>query len=549
MTMDIDEPQLDYRETLDRIARDLPDHVIKESLRYLDRKFVHALIVSSRSYHNIAFAALYSSIVIRTRAGLNRFIACWPDPAPVAGYIEQLAVPSALTSPAREYVERLLSLASNLHTLKFGLRETLDANVPFAMQVAGKKRTRKLIVGTHFSRGEKAENEPFVPFSLLDGFENVECLHWDLVDTRAGTLQHILRECGRYCPNVKEIRVPWTNKFEDSEWDLLPIPPRLEQFGFRFEHEPVINMPNLVGIIRSIYQQGIIIRLGSNCGSETQGWNGHLLKEIWSQRAKFADVSAFYRYLIYYNRSILWDLTSLDSNELRAAIYAAFAQLDLTRGRHLMLHSVLTVNDLPSPLLVGVRFLRLAVNQARIPATHIPDIIRANPRLESLNIAVHINISRAIAGCTQSPTPLVPGQIVPPLAPSRNSLHRAQQTPILPAYELIMSLDKAADGSIRKRWRKERGQWSGELSTVHDIRFTYGPEPRVESAPELWINAWPEDHLSRLQTWEGEVMSWFSLSANLSKIVVVLNSLPSKIGKWENYWCSCSDRPPVVTSS
>lgn len=513
-----------HRATIEAIANALPDNVIKQALDYLPHDELFLIVTSCRSLSHLAKAAMYSHLTLERRSRVDRLMACYPDPDEIAGYIEILEVPGALDASVRQYIDRLISRASNLVRFKVGLRDSKDPAVDYFPAIPKNHQIRILTVGEHSSR-PIAIDSPMIPLSGLSPFSNVTELHWDPVDRRLGTLQSILGTINDLCPYVKWLGVPWTDRFDAAiPWDYMTTGQHLKHLTFRFDHESRITLPAFVKCLHELYRRGISVQVGSGCAMETVHWLQGMYAQICHHEVAFArPPEEMLRWVIQTNRKHLLKLTDIPRNSpMLQAMYRAIPMVDCSDGWGFRIQSDFRNTEIPSILLQNLRYLRMQVNRENVDPSKIPTILRANTRLRAIIVAMHIsNYSSNYQGnCTYNKIPLLPG-------------HSPRFT--TPPFELVYRV-KRNEGGLTQQWKAySRGR--------------RGPPPTATELPKLnvfnlqnWKEPiWSDELKTRLSKWEDEVKSWFELCPSVNMVAMILNTDVDKFGRLERYWCTCHE--------
>ena len=283
--------------------------------------------------------------------------------------------------------------------------------------------------------------------------------------------------------------------------------------------------------LRVLYERNIAVKVGSGCVYETENWITELYREVYRQEiSRGYQPSKMLRWLIQnnrYSRTTL-QLNELGNMDLTVAMHEAIRHVDCSDGGTLSLEVNLTPGPLPDILKRNLRYLSVLINTQNIDPRHIPDILQSNPQMTGLNVAIHVNHCGGTSrgSCTRSKVPLLPNQDV------RIS---GQQTTI-PGHELKYRLRRdLATQQITQTWRSYTSRRRPEVTRELNRLNVFG-------IPNFRETEWSETLLERLRKWEEEVNGWFTLCPKLQSITVVLNTVQSKFGRLERYWCTCSEK-------
>lgn len=514
----------------------LPDNIVKQVLDYLNPSDQYLFASECRSVSAVAQAALYTHLVTLSREKLDRLMECRPDPDEIAGHVEYLEIPGALDSPAKEYIERLVSKAHNMRRLKVGRRDSQDPRVLYIPALPANHRVRNLIVGAHIHKSP-TKNAPMVSLDELRPFHDLTSLRWLFVDRRLGTFETILRTINEHCPELRDLEVPWSDEF-DGTWDDLPTFSHLERITIIFEHESKIAVPEFVNCLREFYNRGIHVRVGMGCAQETYHWLQDMYAEIFHQEQKLGNSSSdIMRWLLQRNDHHLVKLTNLRYRGMKEEMYKkemceAVRQLDTSDGEGVRLEIDIDHLKIPEILLLGkARVLRLIVNRENLPASFIPTILKANPLLRSNRIFLHVHHYGAThdGNFTENPVPILPGQ---------NELRndgRSQRFTV-PGVELLLQIIRDEDGTIKHQWKSYPRVRRGPPPTANELS-----DLNVYGLPNRDGGVWSEELLARLRGWQDEILKLMELAPQLRSLSVLINTDPSKYGRVEKYWCTCND--------
>jgi hypothetical protein len=235
------------------------------------------------------------------------------------------------------------------------------------------------------------------------------------------------------------------------------------------------------------------------------------------------------RWTIQANRhGHLIKLTDLPYREMKEAMYEAIRQVDCSDGDGLGIEIDLHRTPIPDIVLTNLRYIRIQVNRANLPADYIPTIIQSNPLLVSVIIVQHVfhHGSSYDGNCTHAKVPLLPGQ-------NHFRIDGRRQLFTIPGNELLYRVSRKGD-SLKQQWKS--------YPCVRD-----GPPPVAEHLPDVFARTngtetvWSESLLERLHAWENEVKGWME-SSRLKSIGFILNTDKDKFGRVEKYWCTCNDK-------
>jgi len=503
----------------------LPDAILLQIMLKLQPGQLYGILTTCPPLKLHAETALYRHLIVDKRERLDRLIKCQPNPETFAGDVEVLEIPGSLTSPAREYVERLEEYAPHLTSKKVLHRDANDSTIPYITTSRHSHMVRELQVGC-YTRERITESDRFIRFSELARYPNLTRLHWIPVDARLGSVQTVYKQINSYCINLEVLELPWCDRIDDSSWDSLPTFPNLRLLIWHFSHCSRINLTQFIRCLRTLHSRGIATQVGSGCDRETALWLSDLYRRI-------QDTSPdMLHWILKNNPKHLVKSYNLPSAE-KDALFRAMSHVDYDPEHDcgLRLDADLTPGPLPDILLSGhLQYVRLIVNRTNIDRSHIPNILRANPHLRSLVVAVHIvhHGGTYDGNCTYAKVPLLPGQDV---------VRRPGSISTIPGVELMFRVRKDDPSSMPPKGRKKRlREWR---------RLDGGKVVAADRLPELDVRGvrgcWDEALLTRLDVWEREVKAWFELSPNLATIGVILNTDREKFGNLESYYCACDE--------
>ena len=516
------------RQTIETLARVLPDNVIKQAFGHVPRAVQALYYKQCPSLSKLAHSALFTHLILETPERVDRLMQCYPVPDTIAGYVEYLEIPGALRPGAREYITKLIQLSLNINKLKVGLRDT-DDDKQYIVDPATPHRIRTLIVGgAHENRDSDIVKAPVIKLSELDRFPNLTTLHWWPVDPRLGSVQHLLREFDRRYPDLKFLLVPWSDNLDATPWCCPPRFPNLKHLTFRFNHHSQINVTEFVKCLRFYYERGIDVQIGSGCGMEIAKWLDKMYYEIYQQSiTKGWAADDMFRWVIQNNyRWHLLKLTDLKLPSMKQALYEAIRRVDCSDGGGLRIEVDLTHGELPDILKRNVEHLRLQIPQKNIHPNRIREILTLNPRLKVLFIAMHIvhHGGSYDGNCTVNKIPLIPKQDV--------ARHSGQRCTI-PGFELKYALRRRDEAPISQIWRWYNHDRRGRHVAKHL------PQLNVFDIAEA---DWTDQLRERYYKWENEIKGWFDLNKRLLSIAIILNTDVNKFGTMEAYWCSCNEK-------
>jgi hypothetical protein len=552
---------IDHRSMIDAIVDRLPDNVLKNSLSYVPRGQVFTILTSCRAFYNVAKAALYSHLALENRNRVDRLMICYPDPDEIAGYVEILEIPGALSSPAQEYINRLVQRAHNLHRLRVGVVDSTDTEIPYMPTIPKNHQISTLIVGEKACNPITADVR-MISLTELQPFPNLTNLAWFPVDPRIGSIQYILTTIYQMCPDIVYLQVPWSDHISTVPWEDLPHFHSLRQITVRFEHQSLIDLTEFVKCLYVFYSRNIKVRIGSGCAMETVKWLQELYVKIHVHETSHGRMpSEMLSRVFQDNRGHLINLRdippttfvtvsndgssptveSVSGDRLKESLYEAVDAVDYSDGDGLRVEMDLTSErQLPNILLSKkLVYARLLVTRHNVPPQYIPEILRSNPKLTSLVVAKHVQHhgSTYDGNCTYNKVPLLPQQDRCRTSVNGQDKYGVQQRYTVPSFELLFRLRRQDDGNITKQWKAytplRRGR-PAPLATELPKLNVFGLQNPVEEE-------WPDRLLNRLKAWEDEIKSWFDLCPKLTTIAVVLNTDSQKFGKIEKYWCSCNE--------
>jgi hypothetical protein len=515
-----------HRALIDVIAAALPDNVLKRALEILPGNQLFYIVTGCRALSPVAKAALYSYLILEDRSRVDRLMAGNPDPDVIAGYIEFLVIPGALTSPAKEYVERLIAKALNIYGLKVAKLDSMDPNVPGfpTVRTAIAMQLRVLHVGEHVNL-PITNDMPIRSLKCLQPFVNITELHWNPVDPRLGPLQSLLKEILQSCPRVIWLSVPWTDQYAP---EALPVFQQLKHLTFRFDHNSQIDLDMFVRCLRTLHNRNIAVQVGSGCAMETINWLQQLYSSVWRQQHQYQrDPVELLGWLMRNNRGHLLKLTDHKyGSEIYKDMYRAIRTLDHSDDARLRWSRIEDnlPNNASAPIFTVdyIRYLRLQVNRENIEPQRLEQILRTNKGLQSLVVAMHISDynSRSYKGkCTYNQIPLLPG---------------LSERYTMPAFEIVYHVSRDVEMGFVQRWRahaRSRRDPSAEASKL--------PELNIFNTPNWTPPEWTPELLTRLEKWETEVKGWFDICPRLKRVAFVLNTNYDKFGSIERYWCTC----------
>lgn len=503
----------------------LPANVIKDIFSYISGPQLYQIMIKSHALSPLAEAALYGYLILEKGSRVDKFMECRPKPEEIAGYIETLEIPGALVSPAKDYIERLIALSPNLYRLKVGLPYSTDPDVGYFPLIPPRiaERIRILTVGPQ-TKEPVSSDSPFIPMSVLKPFKYLRELHWDPVDPRLPPLHDFLDGICQFCPYIKELSVPWTGKCDPAR---LPDLGGLKKLTFRFEHNSRIDLALFISCLRVFYKHQIPVQIGTACSMETALWLQDFYSAVWCQETQYHHPpEELLSWIIDQNRRCHLLRFSDDRRDrsMRESMFRAIERVDWSRGLGSRIQISLTRDDNPRILYLGnSRYFRLQINRENIDPGRMPNLLRANPRLKSLVLAMHIaNYGPSYLGnCTFNKIPLLPG-------------YTSRFTK--PPFELVYKVDKHPEtGKITQRWR-----WYSSRYLQHEIH-------EVERLQELNVlnqkdydeAGWTPALVKRLEDWEAEVKGWFGICLGLTAIAIILNTDTTKFGSIQDYWCTC----------
>jgi hypothetical protein len=515
-------PDVDTKEPFPLLA--LPDTLLLQIMLKLPPAQLYGIVTTCPPLKLHAETALYSHLIVDKRERLDRLMKCHPNPESIAADVKVLEVPGSLTSPAKEYVERLEEYAPHLTSKKVQHRDANISTIPYVTSSRHSRMVRELQVGC-YSAERITENDRYIKFSELAAYPNLRRLHWIPVDPRLGSVQTVYRKVHSYCPDLEVLELPWCDRIDDTPWDSLPMFPKLRLLIWHFPHYSRINVNQFIRCLRTFQSRNIKTQVGSGCDREMAIWLSDLYRRIQSS----------------YPDMLNWVLTNNSKHQLKSyklpaaerdALFRAIRDVDYApqHQQGLRLDADLTSGPLPDVLLSGkLQFLRLIVNRTNIDRNHIPNILRANPHLRSLVVAKHLvhHGGTYDGNCTYAKVPLLPGQDV---------VRRIGSISTIPGVELMFRLrrNQSPTSNTKTRLREWRRLDGGKSVAVADRL----PDLAVRAVSP---GAWDEALLARLDTWEREVKGWFDLCPNLGTIGVILNTDRDKFGNLESYYCACDN--------
>src|SRR5277367_4605850 len=501
---------------------DLPDTLLHQVLLKLSPSQLYEILTTCPPLKLHAETALYSHLIVNTRARLDRLMKCRPNPESIAADVKILEVPGSLASPAKEYVERLEEYAPHITSKTVLHRDSNDSSIPYVTTSRHSHMIRELQVGC-YSRERISDNDPIISLSELASYRNLTRSHWVPVDARLGSVQHVFKQVHLYCPDLEVLELPWSDRIDDTPWDALPTFRHLRRLTWHFNHHSRVTLPQFVRCLRTFHARKIPTIVGSGCDREVSGWLHDLYRRLQSTNPELL------RWVLQNNHKHLiksYKLPPAEKELLFRAINDVKYSPD-TDGEGLKLDADLTSGPLPDVLLSGkLRYVRLIVNKTNVDRNHIPNILRANPYLQSMIVVKHLDHhGRSYDGnCTYAKVPLLPGQDV---------VRQLGSQYTIPGVELMFRVRRNQQTNSSKKPRLR--EWR---------RLNGGKSTAAEHLPDLDMpgntrGAWDETLLARLDAWEREVKGWFELSPGLRTIGVILNTDREKFGNLEEYYCAC----------
>jgi hypothetical protein len=502
---------------------DLPDTLLHQVLLKLPPSELYGILTTCPPLKLHAETALYSQLIVDTRDRLDRLMKCRPNPEAIAADVKHLEVVGSLTSPAKEYVERLEEYAPHLTSKKVVHREVNNSSIPFVTTSRHSHMVRELQVGC-YSRERVSDNDRLISFSELASYPNLIRLHWIPVDARVGSVQHVYKQVHKYCPDLEVLELPWSDRIDDTPWDALPTFRRLRRLTWHFNHMSKVNLTQFVRCLRTFQSRNIPTCVGSGCDREVSVWLHDLYRRLQGTNPDLL------RWVLQNNHKHLIKSYKLPPAE-KELLFRAIEDVEYspeTSDKGLKLDADLAPGSLPEVLLSGkLRYVRLIVNKTNVDRNHIPSILRANPYLQSLVVVKHLDHhGRSYDGnCTYAKVPLLPGQDV---------VRQLGSQFTIPGVELMFRVRREQE--LNNPTKKPRlREWR---------RLNGGKSVAAEHLPDLDMRgitreAWNESLLARLDAWEGEVKGWFDLSPRLKTIGVILNTDRDKFGNLEEYYCAC----------
>jgi len=401
-------------------------------------------------------------------------------------------------------------------------RDANDSSIPFVTTSRHSHMVRELQVGC-YSRERISENDRLISFSELASYPNLTRLHWIPVDARVGSVQHVYKQVHKYCPDLEVLELPWSDRIDDTPWDELPTFRNLRRLTWHFNHMTKVNLTQFVRCLRTFQSRNVPTYVGSGCDREVSLWLHDLYRRLQGTNPDLL------RWVLQNNHKHLIKSYKLPPAE-KELLFRAIQDVGYspeTDGNGLKLDADLTPGPLPEVLLSGkLRYVRLIVNKTNVDRNHIPNILRANPYLQSLVVVKHLDHhGRSYDGnCTHAKVPLLPGQDV---------VRQLGSQYTIPGVELMFRVRREEENKPAKKTRLR--EWR---------RLNGGKSVAAEHLPDLDMRgitreAWNESLLARLDAWEREVKGWFELSPRLRTIGVILNTDRDKFGNLEEYYCAC----------
>ena len=502
---------------------DLPDTVVHQILLKLPYAQLYEIISTCPPLKLLAETALYNHVIVDKRDLLDRLMKSRPNPESIAADVKILEIPGSLTSPAKEYIERLEEYAPHLVSKTVVCHPNAnDSSIPFLTTSRHSPMLRELQVGCNNREGITNIDRP-IPFSELASYPNLRRLHWLPVDRRVGSIQQIFRQIHKHCPDLELLELPWNDRIDNTPWDTLPTFTNLRRIKWHFNHFAKINLRQFVQCLRALHLRNIPTQVGSRCDREAAKWLKDLYEEV---HATYPDML---KWVLQNNPQHHVKAYKLDPAE-KETLFRAICDAEYSPERPnsgLKLDADLVPGPLPEVLVSGkLRYVRLIVNKTNIERDHIPNILRANPYLQSMVVAKHL-VHRGGSydgNCTYAKVPLLPGQDV---VRGLGRIHT------IPGVELMFRLRRKQDhSSKRTRLREWRRLDGGKSVSVAE----YLPDLEIRGVTR---GSWDEALLSRLDAWEREVRGWFDLNPSLQTIGVILNTDRDKFGNLESYYCAC----------
>ena len=524
------------------IARLLPDTLMGQILGYLSRAELKCFLrykapcSNGRPVSEVASFVLFEDIHVATPKALEILQNGNPDPEYFACLVKELSIPGFTREDMRDYLSRLLACGFGIQRLCVGN----DTDYPITYQASLTTRylpdipkchnIRSLTIGKR-RRLRIGHEEPFVDFSELSVFPNLMELRWITLDSRLGSVQQILRDIHRHCPNLKILQAPWTDKLDQTSWSSIPPYTNLEKLHFRVDHGVRIDVRRMYECLSEFWTRRVAVRLGDpNCMQDIVRWMPELYDTIFREEsARGESPEKMFEWLLQPNRHKLIKTTELYSGTTRTML-EALAKVDTSDEDGLPVEIPLTRHPLPRFITPNVTHLRFLNDRENIPSKTLPYIISSNPRLEELGIAVHVEHfgSSYDGSITAAKVPLIPGQ-----NGIRTSGLRVGALTTVPAFSIRFTVQKDKEGRIKQHWRSEMVQ-HGQKPAAKELR-----DLNIFNVQDWVPKVWTEELLARTRKWEEEIRGWLALNPSLKKVYVVLNTDRQRYGTFTDR-CLCT---------
>jgi hypothetical protein len=536
------EPDVQKPPVIATIARLLPDTIIAQILDYLSRPelmpFLHSKVLCSngRTVSEVAYIVLYRDVQVDTPTAFEILRNGNPDPKVFAYLVNKLTIPGFTTEDNRDYLSSLLAYGSGIRHLCIGSQIDYPISYPASLNtryipdVPKYHSIRSLTIGKR-RRERIGPTEPCVDFKELAAFPNLTELQWMTLDSRLGSVHQVLHAIHRYCPNLKILLAPWTDKMDHTSWSSLPPFIHLKTVQFRFDHGVRLDVRSVYKCLTEFWMRGVDVKLGEElCNQDVLRWMPGLYDTIFREESARGERDGrMYTWLFQANRHKLIKTTELDSRTSQKML-EALEKVDASDEYGLPIEIHFTRKPLPRFISPNATVLRLLNVCENISPNEVPKIISSNPHLKELGVAVHVEHcgSSSNGTVTAAKVPIIPGQNV-----FRNSGDRRSLTTV-PRYSIRFTLTKEKDNTIKQQWKSETNIQHGRnrptAKELHDLNIFNSAD---------WVpQEWTEDLLMRTRKWEDEIRGWFACNPNLEKVFVILNTDRRTFGIFENK-CPC----------
>jgi len=522
------------------IARNLPDTLVAQIFGYLSLPELKCFLrckapcSNGRTVSDVANIVLYKDVRVDTKERLESLRRGHPNPEAFAYLVENLSIPGFATGEMRGYLSAILANGSGVRRLAVGngvdypISAADSLNTRYIPDVPNRTNIRSLTIG-RMRREAITASDPFVDLIELSRFPNLAELKWITLDFRLGSVQQILKDIHRHCPNLKVLQTPWVNRLDDTPWSSLPYYRNLELLMFRFPHGVRIDVRRMYDCLTEFWVRGVAVQLGDRgCNMDIVKWLDELYNTIFREEsARGENPAKMFQWLLQKNRHKLIKTTELYPGTM-PKMYEALANVDASDDDGLGLEIEITRNALPPFVSPNSRHLRLLNTRVNVDPQSIRNLISSNPRLTTLGIAVHVQHHGTSydGNITSAKVPLVPGQ---------NVVRSSGIRTTIPGFEIrYYVIRDPKTGALAQQWKSFTSERVKPSATEL-------PNLNIFNVSNFVPEEWTEELLTRLHRWEREIKAYFDLNPALRKVFIILNTDRQKFGRFESL-CSCAKR-------